>query len=192
MLGILLNEELKWKEHNNARCKILSKSIALLKRAKCFVTHAALIKMHNSLVLPHFTYCSNVWNDGSSANMKKLYKMQKRAARIVTGCIYETRSREIFERLGWEPIKDILKKREIMTVFKAIKAALPASLCENFSLKYNDKHHLRTNNCKLYLRKPKTNFMKKSISYRGASTWTPCLAVLSTIMPVSQRRTLKV
>ena len=112
----------------------LSKSIALLKRAKCFVTHEALIKMYNSLVLPHFTYCSNVWKDGSCAHMEKLYKMQKRAARIVTGCSYETRSREIFERLGWEPIKNILKKREIITVFKALKGALPASLCEKFSL----------------------------------------------------------
>ena len=170
VLGILLDEELKWKEHNNAQCKTLSKSIALLKKAKCFVTYEALIKMYNSLVLPHFTYCSNVWNDGSCAHMEKLYKMQKRAACIVTGCSYETRSREMFERLGWEQIKDILKKREIITVFKALKGALPESLCEKFSLKYNDKHHLRINNCKLYLRKPKTNFMKKSISYRGAST----------------------
>ena len=149
----------------------MHRHIALLKRAKCFVAYEALIKMYNSLVLPHFTYCSNVWNDGSCAHMEKLYKIRKRAARIVTGCSYETRSREIFERLGWEPIKDILKKREIITVFKALKGALPASLCKKFSLKYNDKHHLRSNNCKLYLRKPKTNFMKKSISYRGASTW---------------------
>ena len=171
VLGILLEKELKWKEHNNAQCKTLSKSIALLKRAKCFVTYEVLIKMYNSLVLPHFTYCSNVWNDGSCAHKAKLYRMQKRAARIVTGCSYETRSREIFERLGWEPTKDILKKREIIIVFKALKGALPASLCEKFSLKYNDKHHLQSNNFKLYLRKPKTNFMKKSNSYRGASTW---------------------
>ena len=41
------------------QCKTLSKSIALLKRAKSFLTYQALIKMHNSLVLPHFTYCSN-------------------------------------------------------------------------------------------------------------------------------------
>ena len=92
VLGILLDEELKWKEYNNAQCKILSKSIALFKRAKCFVTYEALIKIYNSLVLPHFTYCSNVWNDGSCAHMEKLYKMQKRASRIVTGCSYETTS----------------------------------------------------------------------------------------------------
>ena len=71
--------------------------------------------------------------------------------------------------LGWEPIKDILKKRETISVFKALKSALPANICEKFSLKYNDKHQLRSNNYKLYLRKPKPNFTKKLISYRGAS-----------------------
>ena len=100
VLGILLDEDLKWKEHNNALCKTLSKSIARLKRARCLVTYEALIKMYNSLVLSHFTYCSNVWNNGSCAHMEKLYKMQTRAARILTGCSYETKSREIFERLG--------------------------------------------------------------------------------------------
>ena len=106
-------------------------------RAKCFVTYEALIKMHNSLVLPDFTYCSNVWNDGSCAHMEKLYKMQKRAARIVTGCSYETRSREVFERLGWEPIKDLLKKREIITVFKPLRVLYPRAYVRNLSLKYN-------------------------------------------------------
>jgi hypothetical protein len=30
---------------------------------------------------------------------------------------------------------------------------------------------LRSNNCKLYLEKPKTDFMKKSFSYRGSASW---------------------
>ncbi len=44
--------------------------------------------------------------------------MQKRAARVITGSGYEIRSREIFERLGLEPIENILKKREIVMTFK--------------------------------------------------------------------------
>ena len=43
--------------------------------------------------------------------------MQKRSARVITGSSYEI----IFERLGWEPIENILKKREITMTFKAIK-----------------------------------------------------------------------
>ena len=71
--------------------------IALLKRAKSF-------EMYNSLVLPHFTYCSNVWKDGNRIHIEKLYKMQKRAARVITGTNYGIRSSEIFERLEWELI----------------------------------------------------------------------------------------
>ena len=50
----------------------------------------------------------------------KLYKMQKRAAREITVSSYEKRYREIFERLSWEPIENILKKREITMTFKAV------------------------------------------------------------------------
>ena len=62
------NKELRWKEHNDAQCKTLSKSIALLKRARQYVSQNTLISMFNGLVLP--------------------YKIQKRAARAITGSNY--------------------------------------------------------------------------------------------------------
>ena len=34
VLGIIIDEELKWKEHINAQCKKLSSAVALLRRAK--------------------------------------------------------------------------------------------------------------------------------------------------------------
>jgi hypothetical protein len=111
VLGIILDEELKWRVHIDAQCKNISKSIALLRCAKSFVNLETLITMYNSLVLPHFTYCSTVWSYDSSIHNNKLYKMQKRAARVITGSSYEIRSSEIFERLGWEPIENILNLR---------------------------------------------------------------------------------
>ena len=75
-------------EHNDLQCKALSKSISLLKRAKSFLTNEAFIKMYTQI--------------------EKLYKMQKRAARVITGTNYEIESSEIFERLGWEPIEIII------------------------------------------------------------------------------------
>jgi hypothetical protein len=101
----------------------LSKRIALLRRAKRFVNQNVLINMYNSLVLPHFTYCSNVWNDGSSTHTDKLLKMQKRAARIITGSTYEVRSKDIFNI--WEAIETTLKKREMIMTFKALQGQLP-------------------------------------------------------------------
>ena len=67
---VIIDEQLKWKEYNDAQCKKISQSIALLKRAKQFVSQDTLLNMFNALVLPHFTYCSNVWNDGSCAHIE--------------------------------------------------------------------------------------------------------------------------
>jgi hypothetical protein len=119
VLRIIIDEELKWKEHINAQCKKLSRDVALLRRAKPFVSQNKLVRMYNSLVVPYFTYCSTVWNDGNRTNLEKLYKMKKRAARVITSSNYEIRSKTIFRILGLATIESILRKREILMTFKA-------------------------------------------------------------------------
>ncbi len=85
-LGMVLDEQLKWDKHmyNEVQCKKFSNSIALLKRARPFVPRHTLIKMYNAFVLPHFNYCSTIWNDGSCTIINKLSKLQRRAARVIT------------------------------------------------------------------------------------------------------------
>jgi uncharacterized protein YdiU (UPF0061 family) len=140
VLGVIIDEQLKWKEHNDAQCKKISQSIALLKRAKQFVSQDTLLNMFNALVVPHFTYGSNVWNDGSCAHIEKLHKLHKRLARVITGSNYEIRSSEIFEILGWEKIEIILKKREHIMTFKALRGETPNYLSDLFVASHNDTY----------------------------------------------------
>ncbi len=72
-----------------------------LRRAKSFVPLHILIKMYNALVSPHLTYCSTIWNDGSNTILNKLSKLQRRAARVITGQSYDVRSTQILESLNW-------------------------------------------------------------------------------------------
>lgn len=172
VLGVIIDDQLRWQEHNDAQCKKISKNIALLRRAKNFVTQDALLTMYNSLVLPHFTYCSTVWNNGNNVSqVNKLYKLQKRAARVITGSGYEIRSSEIFDKLKWDSIETIFKKREQLMIFKALRGMTPTYLSELFETSHNNTYRLRSNDRKLYLNKPKTNFLKHSFSYRGARSW---------------------
>ena len=101
VLGIIVDEQLKWHAHNDKQCKTISSRIGLLRRSRDFVTQDVLLTMYNSLVLPHFNYCSNVWNSFSNDHINKLYKLQKRAARVITRSNYETRSAQIFQMLHW-------------------------------------------------------------------------------------------
>jgi hypothetical protein len=143
VIGIILDDELKWNEHNDEQCKKISKSICLLKRSRQYVNQNSLINIYNSLVLPHFTYCSNVWNDGSRTHLNKLYKLQKRAARVITGSSYDIRSKEIFAHLEWEPIENILKKREISMTFKSLTRQLPEYISDMFTVTNNATYRLR-------------------------------------------------
>ena len=171
-LGIIIDEQLKWHEHNNKQCKTTSARIGMLRRSRDFVTQDVLITMYHSLVLPHFTYCSTVWHGSSADHIKKLYKLQKRAARVITGSNYDIRSTDIFETLNWRRIKDNLDERDLVVTFKAInKGIVPDYLMPTINLNENDNYQLRSNNRNIYLPKPKTNFLKNSFSYRGAMSW---------------------
>ena len=44
-------------------------------------------------------------------------------------------------------------------------------MSEMFKINHNDIYQLRSNDRKLYLGKPKTDFMKNSFSFRGAFAW---------------------
>ena len=104
VLGVIIDDQLKWNKHNNEQCKTISRSISLLKRARQFVPQETLLTMYNSFVLPHFSYCSTIWHDGNNTNMDKLYKLQKRAARVITGSQYDERSTETCNNLSWNTI----------------------------------------------------------------------------------------
>ena len=88
---MILDEQLKWDKHNDVQCKVISNKIALLKRARSFVPRETLIEMYNALVWPHFNYCSTIWNDGSCSIIDKLFKLQKRAVRVITRDTYDVR-----------------------------------------------------------------------------------------------------
>lgn len=55
--------------------------------------------------------------------------------------------------------------------FKALTGRLPFYLQELFTKCNNNNYCLMSNNSKLALPKPKTNFLKRSFSYRTAQGW---------------------
>jgi hypothetical protein len=98
------------------------------------------------------------------AHIEKQHKLHKRAARVITGSNYEIRSSEIFEKLCWEKIEIILRKREHIMTFKALRGKTPNYLSDLFVAIHNDTYKLRSNDRKLFkLNKPDTIFMKNSL-----------------------------
>ena len=166
VLGLTIDDQLNLNKHNNEQCKKISKSIALLRKAKDFVSQEELVKIYNSFVLPHFNYCCTIWNDNNKSHIDKLSKLQKKAARIITNSDYTIRSSQVFETLEWHPIKKLLDKRDLTMMFKILK-----NMAHNYLTKVfrNSNYSLRSNHLELSLPKPR-RFLKKKLllpwSYR--------------------------
>ena len=100
---------------------------------------------YKGLVRPVLEYGSSVWDpSGIHVLQEELEKVQKRAARFVTGnYIYETGSMTgILEQLKWESLKKWRRDSRIIMLYKHLKAA--ASIPTNDlvpPIRHVRKHH---------------------------------------------------
>ena len=122
-----------------------------------------------ALIMPHFDYCSLVWDNCSKYLLEKLQKLQNRAARVIIGKSYETRSSEIVKNLGWQPLLDRRKDKRALFMYKVKNNEFPES--QTSMLNTSNNKNLRSNELDFALPKPNTNYLKKSFSYSGAALW---------------------
>jgi hypothetical protein len=70
------------------------------------------------LAQPYFDYCSPLWDNCGIGLKDRLQKYQNRAARVITGAIYDIRSSELLDNLNWKPLE---KDEIILNLFSSIK-----------------------------------------------------------------------
>ena len=78
---------------------------------------------------------------------------------MITGDTYDVRSMQTLDSLNWLPLEELLKQREVIMTFKILTGRSPQYLEKLFSISQNDNYNLRSNQTKLKLPKPKTNFL---------------------------------
>ncbi len=91
----------------------------LLKRLKIIIPSNTLIKLFNSLVLPLFDYANVVWGTVCGTQIKYVYKLQKRAARILTGENRFSRTKPLFKKLNWMPLTERIQYHTAVLNYKA-------------------------------------------------------------------------
>jgi len=54
------------------------KSIGVLYKVKDVLDYSSLCMLYNSLILPYFGYCTEVWGNTHPSNTKPLFLLQKK------------------------------------------------------------------------------------------------------------------
>ena len=134
LLGVLFDEELNFNGHIDMLCKKLSKRIGLLRSIRHYLPLKERIQFYNAIIKPVLMYGGLIWSSTSKENLRRVFKLQKRAARVIlnTG-IREERTVTLFNKLNWLPFDDELKLNTCCMVFKIINGLAPDYLIEKFT-----------------------------------------------------------
>ena len=101
LLGEFIDEQLSWTPHIDHLCSLISTKISLPKLLANYVPQNIQKIFYQSYILPLFDYGCNTWGITSNANIKRLSKLQKRAARIILQAEFSTPSDTMFQKLKW-------------------------------------------------------------------------------------------
>ena len=108
--------------------KKVKNGLGILKRIRDYVPCDSLIKIYNAIVLPHFDYCSSLWNSCGKGLKDKLQKLQNRGSRIITCSGYEIRSVDTLVQLGWQKLEDHWLANKATLMYKITHSLAPLYL----------------------------------------------------------------
>ena len=82
LLGVLLDENLNWKEHIKCTESEIAKYLGLLYKARPLWDKNALLALYYSYIQTYINYANTAWGCTCRTNLKKIESQQKHAIRI--------------------------------------------------------------------------------------------------------------
>ena len=136
-LGTIFDEHLNWSEHTNKIANKISRTLGMMNRLKHTLPLFTLKLLYNSLILPHIQY--GILNWGFKYN--RIFKLQKRAMRIITCSKYNAHTSPIFKSQELLKIEDIFKISLLKFLYKLEKGSLPSYFSGIFITHTADHQH---------------------------------------------------
>ena len=152
-------------------CKKISKSIGILTRARPFLTKTTLRQLYFSFLYPYLNYCSAIWGNATDNILMPLFKIQKRAIRIIENIRGRDSTKQAFHKLKLLRLPDIYKFSVLLFVYKFKNGLLPL-IFEPFYTENRQIHSYSTRNADQFrIPLTKTRVASCFIKKTGVSIW---------------------
>ena len=163
-LGGTIDEKLSWKSHIKHVQTKVSRSIAVINKAKRGLDQKSLHTLYCSLVLHYLQYCVEVWGNNYKTSLKAITILQKRAIRIINNVGFQEHTNSLFLQSKLLKFTDLVDYQTAQTMFKAKNMSLPGNIQKLFGEPEGD-YNLRG--------KEKGNF---KVNYRRTTGKSFCIS----------------
>ena len=124
ILGVFVDNNLTWSDHIKHLTKKIASSIWLLSKIKKFLSQDHRVQFCKTYIQPHIDFCSIVWGSSSEFNKLKIFKLQKRACKVILDYNVDDPN-EAMNSLKIMSIYDRLYLRKAKFMFKIFNNVAP-------------------------------------------------------------------
>ena len=139
LLGIIVDDQLKWKQHIDYIKNKISKSIRIIYKARNYVNRHTLRNLYYSFVYPYLIYCVEVWGNACDSYLEPLILKQKRCIRTITFSQFKAHTKPLFQELNILSFHKLVIDRISLLMFKNYADILPTAISSLFVR--NDVYH---------------------------------------------------
>ena len=113
-----MDNHLTWHSHIEYLIGKLNSRTYLLKRAKGYLNLHCRKLLFDALVKPIFEYCCSVWGNAPNDQLLRILRVQKRCSRLILDARLLDNSAQMFQKLQWLPIDNIIRIKNMSMMFK--------------------------------------------------------------------------
>ena len=169
-LGVLLDENLTWKDHINCINAKVSKNIGLLYKARFLLDEKCSKQLYFSFIYSYLNYANIAWASTHKSKLKGLLRKQKHASRIIYFKDKYTHAKPLMQKMKSLNIYQLNIYQILLFMHKVKNNNIPNIFKNSFQLN-NNKYNTKSSQTTFYKPFCKTTFAQFAISFRGPHMW---------------------
>ena len=144
LLGIVIDEKLRWDAHIEYISSKISSSLYGMRRVKNYVSRDALTKIYYAFIHSHLSYGNVVWGNAVERHIHKLIVQQKRAICITHKAPYNAHTQLLFDQSKILNTKKITLLQTAQIMYHLHNNTLPPQIITCFNRhSFSHQHNLR-------------------------------------------------
>ena len=133
-LGVLLDEDLKFKSHVGKVSGTISRHLGVIGRSRYLLNKHLLVMLYNALILPYLTYCACVWGSNYYSTLYPIIVAQKRAIRLIAGAPPRSHTSALFRDLRILKFTDLVQYQILNILHNLLRGTLPSVIANRVTL----------------------------------------------------------
>ena len=164
LLGITIDNKLRWDSHINNVCKTVSRRVFRLSKLRCIVDIDTRKLFFSAHVKPHIDYASVVWD----VLKKRLNSLHRRAVKLILPDTTLTTDQKLKE-MRIMSLRKQLEYNKGLFMYRLLSNDAPEYISNLYT--HTPSRYSSSRNCHLSLPRPRIDICKTSISFSGAHLW---------------------